>query len=272
MISYCLISAGLAQNRQALIEFFDCGGQLTEEQKQMRYQELQKEYNRLRLLGEMKVSLAERMQEVLETYMQYLDKEKTHFKYELEADNPGITEVIETRFANYCESLIALRKERKRKMTNGSVDNSGEPQAKMSKYVKISNSTYSTHDVLSSSFVLQGIQRRKFVFSFRLTSRVQEMFKEAVQRQRHHYHRSIDSVHTGDDSKRKWCFCNEKSYGDMVACDNKACPYQWFHYPCVNISSTPKGRWYCPHCADERVRRGESGEFSSVSATAVQIQ
>lgn len=49
------------------------------------------------MLGEMKVSLAERMQEVLEAYMQYLDKEKTHFKYELEADNPGITEVIETR-------------------------------------------------------------------------------------------------------------------------------------------------------------------------------
>lgn len=384
------VEAGLAQNRQALIEFFDCGGQLTEEQKQMRYQELQKEYNRLRLLGEMKVSLAERMQEVLETYMQYLDKEKTHFKYELEADNPGITEVIETRFANYCESLIALRKERKRKMTNGSVDNSGEPQAKMSKVSSEGNSlsnyirneltlgedelespmvsgagpvrskknsadeynvvkrrgtpvalktSLSVPSIMSTNAVSPAVSEKSWtplssipalddippstaltpssscsttqmtptttpstMPTFvgpesrhgrprKLTSRVQEMFKEAVQRQRHHYHRSIDSVHTadistedeevpaseedddeGDDSKRKWCFCNEKSYGDMVACDNKACPYQWFHYPCVNISSTPKGRWYCPHCADERVRRGESGEFSSVSATAVQIQ
>ncbi|RCN35627.1 hypothetical protein ANCCAN_18517 [Ancylostoma caninum] len=81
----------------------------------------------------MKVSLAERMQEVLEAYMQYLDKEKTHFKYELEADNPGITEVIETRFANYCESLIALRKERKRKLTNGSVEQYAEPLPKTPK-------------------------------------------------------------------------------------------------------------------------------------------
>lgn len=24
-----------------------------------------------------------------------------------------------------------------------------------------------------------------------------------------------------DDARRTWCFCNEKSYGDMVACDNK---------------------------------------------------
>ncbi|ETN75799.1 hypothetical protein NECAME_12108 [Necator americanus] len=127
------VEAGLAQNRQALIEFFDRGNQLTEEQKQHRYQELQKEYDRLRLLGEMKVTLAERMQEVLEAYMQYLDKEKTHFKYELEADNPGITEVIESRFANYCESVIALRKERKRKLTNGSVDQSAESQPKTPK-------------------------------------------------------------------------------------------------------------------------------------------
>ncbi|PIO55858.1 PHD-finger, partial [Teladorsagia circumcincta] len=324
---------GLAQNRQALIEFFDCGGQLTEEQKQHRYQELQKEYNRLRLLGEMKVSLAERMQEVLETYMQYLDKEKTHFKYELEADNPGITEVIETRFANYCESLIALRKERKRKLTNGSVDNPGEPQAKLSRVATDGNAlsnyirtefTLGEEEIESPMVSGAGpIRNRKapiddynMIRSLcstaqitpsttpttmptfvgpesrhgrprKLTSRVQEMFKEAVQRQRHHYHRSIDTPHTadvstedddeiseedddeGDDSKRKWCFCNEKSYGDMVACDNKACPYQWFHYPCVNISATPKGRWYCPHCVDERARRSESGDFSAVSAAAV---
>ncbi|VDL65504.1 unnamed protein product [Nippostrongylus brasiliensis] len=115
------------------------------------------------------------------------------------------------------------------------------------------------------------------------------MFKEAVQRQRHHYHRSIDATHItdisteedeevseedsdeADDSKRKWCFCNEKSYGDMVACDNKACPYQWFHYPCVNISSTPKGRWYCPHCVDERSRRSEPREFGSASAATTAV-
>ncbi|EYC23951.1 hypothetical protein Y032_0014g2234 [Ancylostoma ceylanicum] len=145
------VEAGLAQNRQALIEFFDRGSQLTEEQKQHQYQELQKEYDRLRVLGEMKVSLAERMQEVLEAYMQYLDKEKTHFKYELEADNPGITEVIETRFANYCESLIALRKERKRKLTNGSVDQYAEP---LPKTPKLSSDGTSLSNYVRNEFTL----------------------------------------------------------------------------------------------------------------------
>ncbi|KAK6735299.1 hypothetical protein RB195_018473 [Necator americanus] len=122
----------------------------------------------------------------------------------------------------------------------------------------------------------------------KLTSRVQEMFKEAVQRQRHHhYQRATDIVHVNDvnteddeeiseededesdDLRRKWCFCNEKSYGDMVACDNKTCPYQWFHYPCVNVSSTPKGRWYCPHCTEERSSRTETGDFTPAPTTAV---
>uniref|UniRef100_A0A0K0DBU3 Inhibitor of growth protein n=1 Tax=Angiostrongylus cantonensis TaxID=6313 RepID=A0A0K0DBU3_ANGCA len=261
------ISAGLAQNRLALIEFFDRGGQLTEEQKQRRYKELQKEYDRLRILGEMKVALAERMQEVLETYMQYLDKEKTHFKYELEADNPGITEVIETRFANYCESLIALRKERKRRLTNGSVDLSAELLPHYCREVQSTTSSPQLGSSATSTMPTFVGPESRHGRPRKLTSRVQEMFKEAVQRQRHsHYHKSTDTTHIpdfsteddddiseeegeSDDSKRKWCFCNEKSYGDMVACDNKACPYQWFHYPCVNISSTPKGRWYCPHCS-----------------------
>ncbi|KJH47324.1 PHD-finger [Dictyocaulus viviparus] len=380
------VEAGLAQNRLALMEFFDRGGQLSEEQRQRRYKELQKEYDRLRILGEMKVSLAERMQEVLETYMQYLDKEKTHFKYELEADNPGITEVIETRFANYCESLIALRKERKRKLMNGSVDIPDESLSKLPRVLSHGNSSSNqvrseittfvedepispmvsgagtvknkksiteerrtTPILLKTSLNSPSVQStnvasppvsekswtplsnppaldelipcstatptntlsstqltpttastmpafvgpesrhgrpRKQVLFVLLTTRVQEMFKEAVQRQRHHYHKNNDATHITDfhndgdcdiseeedetdDSKRKWCFCNEKSYGDMVACDNKACPYQWFHYPCVNITSTPKGRWYCPHCTEERGKRSESADFSSVSTANI---
>ena len=30
------------------------------------------------------------------------------------------------------------------------------------------------------------------------------------------------------------------SYGDMVACDNEDCPYEWFHYPCVGVTAPPK--------------------------------
>jgi inhibitor of growth protein 3 len=50
----------------------------------------------------------------------------------------------------------------------------------------------------------------------------------------------------GDD--KKYCLCHNVSYGDMVACDNDSCPYEWFHWSCVGLKSEPNGTWYCPVC------------------------
>jgi inhibitor of growth protein 3 len=50
----------------------------------------------------------------------------------------------------------------------------------------------------------------------------------------------------GDD--RKYCTCQSVSYGDMVACDNENCPYEWFHWSCVGLKSEPVGTWICPVC------------------------
>jgi hypothetical protein len=36
------------------------------------------------------------------------------------------------------------------------------------------------------------------------------------------------------------------SFGEMVACDNADCPYEWFHYACVQLDAPPKGDWLCP--------------------------
>merc|ERR1712112_132025 len=49
---------------------------------------------------------------------------------------------------------------------------------------------------------------------------------------------------------------NQVSYGDMVACDNADCPYEWFHYPCVGVTAPPKGKWYCQPCQASMRRRG----------------
>ncbi len=51
----------------------------------------------------------------------------------------------------------------------------------------------------------------------------------------------------GDD--KRYCICHNVSYGDMVACDNENCPYQWFHWGCIGITREPVGDWLCPHCS-----------------------
>ncbi|GLV34761.1 Inhibitor of growth family member 3 [Carabus blaptoides fortunei] len=61
---------------------------------------------------------------------------------------------------------------------------------------------------------------------------------------------------TYDPNEPRYCICNQVSYGDMVACDNEDCPFEWFHYPCVGITAPPKGKWYCPQCTSSMRRRG----------------
>lgn len=52
-----------------------------------------------------------------------------------------------------------------------------------------------------------------------------------------------------DPNEPVYCFCNQVSFGDMIACDNANCAREWFHYPCVGLEEPPKGKWYCKECA-----------------------
>ncbi|KAI1401061.1 inhibitor of growth proteins N-terminal histone-binding-domain-containing protein [Hypoxylon fuscum] len=60
-----------------------------------------------------------------------------------------------------------------------------------------------------------------------------------------------------DEEGKKYCLCQHVSYGDMVACDNNDCPYEWFHWSCVGLKSEPEGRWYCPACAEAMKKKGK---------------
>lgn len=61
-----------------------------------------------------------------------------------------------------------------------------------------------------------------------------------------------ESLHEGDDEDEegepRYCYCNEISFGEMVACDNDACPREWFHLSCVGLTKPP----------------GKNGEFFSL--------
>ena len=45
-----------------------------------------------------------------------------------------------------------------------------------------------------------------------------------------------------------FCYCCKGEKGDMIACDNPACDYEWFHFSCVGLKSEPQGTWFCPDC------------------------
>ncbi|KAK5136111.1 hypothetical protein LTR08_004162 [Meristemomyces frigidus] len=63
-----------------------------------------------------------------------------------------------------------------------------------------------------------------------------------------------------DPNEPKYCYCDRGSYGEMVACDNDACPREWFHLGCTGLRMAPGEEevWYCRGCRPgfERARRG----------------
>lgn len=67
-----------------------------------------------------------------------------------------------------------------------------------------------------------------------------------------------------DPNEPKYCTCNGVSVGTMVACDNKDCLIQWFHFECVGISAAPKGKWYCQDCSSQMFVKRQSASKSRV--------
>ena len=55
-----------------------------------------------------------------------------------------------------------------------------------------------------------------------------------------------------EDEGRVYCVCRQGSYGSMVGCDDKECPYEWFHWGCVQLTEEPMGKWYCAACTARR--------------------
>jgi len=51
-----------------------------------------------------------------------------------------------------------------------------------------------------------------------------------------------------DPNEPTYCLCKRVSYGEMIGCDNEECPVEWFHFECVGLKESVKGKWYCPLC------------------------
>jgi hypothetical protein len=44
----------------------------------------------------------------------------------------------------------------------------------------------------------------------------------------------------GKVEETKYCYCNQISYGTMVACDSIECVREWFHLSCVGLTRMPR--------------------------------
>ena len=43
-----------------------------------------------------------------------------------------------------------------------------------------------------------------------------------------------------EKDRKNYCFCQKPSFGNMIACDNSKCKFEWFRYTCINITQAVK--------------------------------
>ena len=48
-----------------------------------------------------------------------------------------------------------------------------------------------------------------------------------------------------DEEEPRYCYCNQVSYGEMVACDYDGCKKEWFHLDCAGMSKAPQKTCEC---------------------------
>lgn len=86
-----------------------------------------------------------------------------------------------------------------------------------------------------------------------------------------------DAEDDGEEDEPVYCYCQQISYGEMVACDAENCPREWYHLDCVGLHQAPRGKgmfrflparsdtfrerltvgiakWYCNECKENMMR------------------
>lgn len=98
-----------------------------------------------------------------------------------------------------------------------------------------------------------------------------------------------DEEEEDDDSEPRYCYCNQVSYGEMVACDMETCAREWFHLDCVGLAKAPTkngksfcrtvcesvkadyccraAKWFCDECK-EQVKKGKTPTTTTTPTTS----
>lgn len=113
------------QNAQDQLEdqiksFFSNAKKMKSQERDIVYEKIRKEYYKLLDDADEKVNVSTNMHDSLERYTRKLDQELEKFKYELEADSPGITEILEKRSLELDEPSKDSQKENRYRNTANS--------------------------------------------------------------------------------------------------------------------------------------------------------
>lgn len=65
---------------------------------------------------------------------------------------------------------------------------------------------------------------------------------------------AIINIKSPVETQNKYCSCRQAPYDKMIWCNNPKCKIKWYHFGCVNLTSSPKETWTCPNCTLELLK------------------
>ncbi|KAH8730898.1 PHD finger domain-containing protein [Phaeosphaeriaceae sp. PMI808] len=135
--------------------------------------------------------------------------------------------------------------------SNASSENNSTTTGSVSKRINKKNPQSALHAALASSAIKS---------TSNVKSNPPSSAASSVAADQENEYQEAESDEDGDEPR--YCYCNQVSYGSMVACDNDHCPREWFHIPCVNLEKVPAGRtkWFCSdECKDMHAKAKAKG-------------
>ncbi|KAL1441044.1 hypothetical protein MTO96_008796 [Rhipicephalus appendiculatus] len=157
----------------------------------------------------------------VDRYLRRLDQELQKFKMELEADNAGITEVLERQRKHVATSL-----------GGSSMSSSGQPPEKRQateRVLPLAGEVSSGRPVAAAVGAAAG------------TAALAPADRLLIPPSALTYGLGSNAI---------------AAAASQAIAATQQCPFEWFHYQCVGITQPPKGKWFCPQCTSAMKRRG----------------
>ncbi|EPQ19747.1 Inhibitor of growth protein 3 [Myotis brandtii] len=287
------VQNAMDQLEQRVSEFFMNAKKNKPEWREEQMASIKKDYYKALEDADEKVQLANQIYDLVDRHLRKLDQELAKFKMELEADNAGITEILERRSLeldtpsqpvnnHHAHSHTPVEK-RKYNPTSHHTTTDHIPEKKFKSEALLSTLTSDAskentlgcrnNNSTASSNNAYNVNSSQPLASYNIGSlssgtgagAITMAAAQAVQAtaQGNSWLFIIFSAHDYIDTECQFISSRftewekeQVSYGEMVGCDNQDCPIEWFHYGCVGLTEAPKGKWYCPQCTAAMKRRG----------------
>ncbi|QGA17711.1 hypothetical protein EYB26_005386 [Talaromyces marneffei] len=154
-------------------------------------------------------------------------------------------------------STIGVTKGRSSKTSTPVVSTFAESQTRARSSRNNNNTTTTTTTATTTASNSEAAPATKRNTHKKSNSTVSAAYKAKMVQQEEEEESSREGDDEDDESEPRYCYCNQVSFGEMVACDNDACPTEWFHLSCVGLAKPPgrNVKWYCTECK-ESMKRG----------------